>query len=83
MPLSDAADRQCYALRLSTGGASTSDVGDADGGRPTHVHQAIHAPASEPGSAALQVAKGITLTIQGLDFFCHTPRSTDSPGRKL
>lgn len=73
MPMSDADDRQCYALQLSTG-ASTSDAGDTDGRRPTHVHQGIHAQASEPGSAALLVAKGITLIIQGLNFFCNTPK---------
>lgn len=44
-------------------GSSVSDAGDVDGGQPTHAHAVgVRAPASDSGSAALQVAKGITVT---------------------
>lgn len=41
VPMSDADDRQCYALCLRGGGgagAFASDTDDSDGGQPTHVH---------------------------------------------
>lgn len=63
VPTSDADDGDATPCACVCGGASASDSGDADGGQSTHVHTGVHAPASEPGSAALRVAKGITVSI--------------------
>lgn len=64
MPTSDADDRRLYTLCLRMG-ASKLDAGDADGRRLKHVHLGYMCQlAFEPGSAALMVAKGITVPLK-------------------